>query len=135
MANKIKILILLYLVNSISCIFKVVFDASKYQYIIRSFSFYKLVFYLDNLPSNVKLLAVNDLTLTFSESTSSDEFPLTVQLNTAILGNIIDVKLYKQQSYLKAPSLGSSILIKNPGDPEITESISDNLVKHSIYFK
>ena len=72
--------------------------------------------------------------MTYGESTSSDGFPLNIEVETEILGSLLNLKLYQEQSYLKTPSLGSSVLIKNVGDLDITEAITDNLVKYLVTF-
>jgi hypothetical protein len=78
------------------------------------------------------LIPGSSLILNFSESNITG-FPVYVQLKTEILGQILDIKLLQQQKYLLATSLGSSVLIKNSDNSDITESISDNLVKYQIY--
>ncbi len=97
------------------------------------FNMFKLFgVFLAKLPPNVVLIPKSDLILTFSESNSTG-FPVYFQLKTEILNQILDIKLLQQKNYLSASSLGSSVLIKNSVDSNITESISDNLVKYPIY--
>jgi hypothetical protein len=131
MANKIELFILFYLVNSISCVFKVFFDTGKFQCVKICLKFSSYLVFLANLPSDVVLMPDRSLILNISESNITG-FPVYVQLKTQILGQSLDIKLLQQQKYLLATSLGSSVLIKNSDDSDITESISDNLVKYQI---